>query len=92
MKDAKPQLSYEVFGVSRKAPIIGIYGETGRFPQAIEAIVNAAKCWHRLQDMKNTTVVHKAYTEMKYMNSGHRHTIIISESKHRSYTITISHG
>ena len=30
-------------GVSKKAPIVGIYGETGRFPLAIEAIVNAAK-------------------------------------------------
>ena len=57
-------------GVSRKAPIIEIYGETGRFPLAIEAIVNAAKYWYRLQDMKNTTPVYKAYTEMKPMKSG----------------------
>ena len=37
---------------SRKDPIIGIYGETGRFQ-----LFNAAKYWHSLQDIKYTTLV-----------------------------------
>ena len=55
-------------GVSKKAPTVGIYGETGRYPIAIEAVVNAAKYWHRLQTMDENSLAHKAYTEMKRMH------------------------
>lgn len=52
-------------GVSRKAPTIGIYGETGRYPLAIEAIVNTVKYWHRIKNLKKSTLVYKAYSEME---------------------------
>ncbi len=55
-------------GVSKKAPNIGIYGETGRYPLAIESILNTIKYWHRLQNIHESTLVHQAFNEMKHSN------------------------
>ena len=52
-------------GISRKAPNIGIYGETGRYPLAIEAVINTVKYWFRAKSMNPSTLVHKAYIEMQ---------------------------
>ena len=48
-------------GVSKKAPNIGIYGETGRYPLAIEAVTNTVKYWFRAKNMDPSMLVHKAY-------------------------------
>ena len=56
-------------GVSKKAPNIGILGETGRYPLAIESVINTVKYWHRLQKVHESSLIHKAYKEMKHANS-----------------------
>jgi len=55
-------------GVSKRAPNIGIYGEIGRFPLAIEAVLNSVKFWHRVQNMSNSSLLQKAYNEMVNLN------------------------
>ena len=37
-----------VLGVNKKAQNIGVYGDTGRFPIAIDATMSFMKYWHRL--------------------------------------------
>ena len=54
--------------MSKKAPNIGIYGETGRYPLAIVAILNTIKYWHRLQNIHGWTLIHQAFNEMKHLN------------------------
>ena len=53
-----------VHAVSKKAPNIGIYGETGRCPLAIDAVLNSVKYWCRLQNIRNKdSLIYCAYNE-----------------------------
>ena len=54
--------------VSKKAPTIGIYGETGRYPLVLEAVTNAVKFWCRLMknDHSNPLMIN-TYNEMQSM-------------------------
>ena len=54
--------------VSRKAPNIGIYGETGRYPLAIEAVTNALKYWQRLQNIDKSSLIHHSFLESRNIN------------------------
>ena len=51
--------------VSKKAPNIGIYGETGRYPLAIDAMINSIKYWSRLNALDNEQLLKKAFNESK---------------------------
>ena len=46
-----------VLGVNKRAPIIGLYGETGRFPLYISSIVSYLKYWHRLVNLADQNVL-----------------------------------
>ena len=52
-----------VLGVNKKAPNIGIYGETGRFPLSLKAVCNFIKFWHRSANIDNNTLLHHAYVK-----------------------------
>lgn len=55
-----------VLSVSKKAPNIGIYGETGRFPLAIDAVVSSIKYWLRIENLEGTqSLISNAYNEMQ---------------------------
>jgi hypothetical protein len=51
-----------VLGVNKRAPNIGIYGETGRFPMFISSVTLYIKYWHRLaQCDKKDVLLYNAY-------------------------------
>ena len=54
-----------ILGVNRKAPNIGIYGDTGRFPVTMHIAINVAKYWHRLYNLNESTnkLLHCGYLE-----------------------------
>ena len=54
-----------LLGVSRKAPNVGIYGETGRFPMAIDALIHTVKYWYRLSEFDENSIVRKAFNDMQ---------------------------
>ena len=58
-------------GVSKKAPNLGIYGDTGRFPISFNAAVSATKYWHRLANFNDQTnkLMTVAYNASKHNDS-----------------------
>ena len=48
-------------GVNRKAPKLGLYGESGRVPLLCSAAVSYLKYWHRMVNMKEGTLLSNAY-------------------------------
>ena len=53
--------------MNKKAPNIGVYGDTGRFPITIDAATNFVKYWHRLADLKeeSANILYYVYKENK---------------------------
>ena len=52
------------------APNIGIYGETGRLPLSVEAVINAMKYWLRLETTRKTKLlISDAYKETQKMEN-----------------------
>ena len=50
-------------GVSKKAPNIGVLGETGRLPLSIEAVYNAIKYFYRIVEMPDDSLLYQAYSD-----------------------------
>ena len=48
-------------GINKKAPLIGLYGETGRIPLAIDMICNSLKYLNRLKDMPKNSILYQCY-------------------------------
>ena len=42
-----------ILGVNKKAPNLGVYGDTGRFPITINAAASVIKYWHRLMNLNS---------------------------------------
>jgi hypothetical protein len=56
-------------GVSRRAPNIGLVGETGRLPLSIEAAANSVKFFNRIMEMPESSYLYAAYTEVINMGT-----------------------
>ena len=57
-------------GVNKRAPNLGIYGDTGRYPIFISCAVQFLKYWHRLGQLDNSSeLLYNAYTENVRTNS-----------------------
>ena len=52
-----------ILGVNKKAPNLGVYGDTGRYPMSISATISVLKYWHRLINIHsdNFSILHNAY-------------------------------
>jgi hypothetical protein len=50
-------------GVNRKAPIIGLYGESGRYPLVIEMLCNGIKNLQRIVAMPENSLLYQGYIE-----------------------------
>ena len=50
-------------GVDRKAPTIGIYGETGRYPIVIDMLCNSSHFVERLKKMPHDSLLYQSYKE-----------------------------
>ena len=48
-------------GINKKAPLIGLYGETGRVPLAVDMICNSLKYLNRLKDMPRNSILYQCY-------------------------------
>ena len=58
-----------ILGVNRKAPNIAIYGDTGRYPMSIDAIVLHIKYWYRILQTNTGDLLQEAYIESTKMNN-----------------------
>jgi hypothetical protein len=60
-----------VLGVNRKAPNIGVYGDTGRFPITLSAAISFTKYWNRVAniDTQSNNLLHCAYMETMQQNA-----------------------
>ena len=47
--------------MNKRAPKLGLYGETGRIPSLCSAAVAYLKYWHRIVNMKEDTLLANAY-------------------------------
>jgi hypothetical protein len=56
-------------GVNKRAPLTGLYGETGRYPIAIEMICNALKYVQRLQSMPENSLLYQGYVESELVTN-----------------------
>ena len=58
-------------GVSKKAPKLAVYGETGRYPLLLEAILNSIKYLQRLTNLSENSnaLLRKAFEECKKLKS-----------------------
>ena len=54
-----------MLGVGRKAPNLGIYGETGRLPLLIDIFKAATKFYIRLLTLENNCMLYRAFTDNK---------------------------
>ena len=52
-----------VLGVDKRAPNIGIYGKTGRFPIFISSVTLYVKYWHRLARDEKHVLLYNAYMD-----------------------------
>ena len=51
-----------VLGVNRRTPVIGIYGDTGRYPMYLSALTAYLKYWYRLSESdKHQPLLYNAY-------------------------------
>ena len=50
-------------GINKRAPIVGIYGETGRFPIIFEILRKSINYFNRLIDMNDDTILSECLTE-----------------------------
>ena len=57
-----------LLGVNKKAPNIGILGETGRYPISVEAICNSIKYFIRILNSEDDSLLNKAYNECLKIN------------------------
>ena len=64
------QLRYSL-GVNKKAPKLALYGETGRYPLLVEALVRTVKYYLRLSDLSSegNELVHNAFLENQHLQS-----------------------
>ena len=53
-----------LLGVNKRTPFYSIYGESGRFPLQIEALLNTIKFWMRLSNLETSSLSNKAFKEM----------------------------
>jgi hypothetical protein len=58
-----------VLGVGKKAPNMGLYGETGRKPLYTEAFANMIKYWHTINNNKNKLVYQALQENLALRNS-----------------------
>ena len=49
--------------MTRRTPLIGIYGETGRYPIAIEIVCNSIKYLNRVTDTEDNSLLHHCLLE-----------------------------
>ena len=64
MENCHMKFSRFVLGVNKKAPNIGIYGDTGRFPVCLDAIIAFVKFWHRVANAgEDNKLLYNAYKD-----------------------------
>ena len=56
-----------VIGVGKKAPNLGIYGDSGRYPITVSSAISFVKYWHRISNMNDVTnsLLVSTYEEIK---------------------------
>lgn len=54
-------------GVNRHTPIIGLYGETGRFPLAIMFLLNSLKYISRIDRLNESSILYQCYSNNKLL-------------------------
>ena len=59
-------------GVNKKAPNMGLYGETGRTPIINEAIITSLKYLHHIESQNNDSLLKKAHHENINLIQDHR--------------------
>ena len=59
-----------MLGVNKKAPNLGVYGDSGRYPISFNAAKSFVKYWHRLANFNEKTneLLTSAYSENKTHN------------------------
>jgi hypothetical protein len=59
-------------GVGKKTSLLGIYGDTGRYPIYFELISNAVKMYHRVTQSQPNSLLYEAYRENKALSTVHK--------------------